>query len=147
MVVTLGSDRWPFRRLVERLRSIIPDGVDVLWQTGPTPVDDLGIDAHRYVPAGELATAMAEADVVVSHGGCGSALMALRAGRVPVLVARDPLHGEVVDGHQRPFMHELAVQGLAVAREVDALSLDDLHDAASRSVRRRDDLPMLRLAR
>src|SRR5205823_6246401 len=74
IVVTLGSGLHSFRRLVERLVAIIPYGVEVLWQTGSTPVGDLAIKAQPIVPADVLDRAIRHADAVIAHAGCGSAL-------------------------------------------------------------------------
>jgi len=145
VVVTLGSVEQSFRRLLERLSAILPPGVEVLWQTGHTPTAGLALDARPYVPAAELDRAMQEADVVVAHGGCGSALGALRAGRYPVLVPRDHRLGELVDGHQRELARWLAGRDLALERPADALRFADLEAAASRRVIR-TPAPPFRLA-
>jgi len=147
IVVTLGSDRWTFRPLVDRLLELLPDDADVLWQTGPTPVLDLAIRATPYLPAEQLEVAISEADLVISHAGCGTTLTALRAGRRPLLVPRDPTRGEVVDDHQRIFARSLDEAGLAVAREVDQLQLADLHEAAAFEVYRSAAPPPLELGR
>jgi UDP-N-acetylglucosamine--N-acetylmuramyl-(pentapeptide) pyrophosphoryl-undecaprenol N-acetylglucosamine transferase len=144
VVVTVGMER-SFRRLIERVSAILPAGIEVLWQTGPTPVDDLAIDATPFVPAAALARAMAEADVVISHAGCGSALMALGSGRFPVLVARDPGLGEVVDRHQMQIADWLRSQQLALQRSIETLTFADLETAAARVVRRSSDPPPFEL--
>jgi UDP-N-acetylglucosamine--N-acetylmuramyl-(pentapeptide) pyrophosphoryl-undecaprenol N-acetylglucosamine transferase len=147
VVVTLGSDRWTFRPLIDRLLELLPDDADILWQTGPTPVHDLPIRAVPYLPAEQLAAAIGRADLVVSHAGCGTTLTALRAGRRPVLVPRDPTRGEVIDDHQRIFARSLAESGLVVAREVDQLRLADLQEAAASEVRRSAAPPPIELGR
>ena len=145
MVVTLGMERG-FRRLLERLVAIIPAGIEVLWQTGHTPVEGLGIAAHRFVHAATLADAMGQADVVVAHAGCGSALTALKAGKCPVLVPRDPGWGEVVDSHQADIAGWLGAKGLALSRPAEALNFADLERASARAVVRSAALPAFRLA-
>jgi len=144
--VTVGTDK-PFRRLVEAAAAILPDDVDVLWQTGHTPLDGLDIDARPFVPAAELEQAMRDTDVVIAHAGCGSALSALSAGKYPVLVPRDPDHGEVVDRHQIEIARWLAECGLALTCEPDELSPDKLEAAASRAVQGRSDPPPFQLSR
>ncbi|MCP5026037.1 MAG: glycosyl transferase family 28 [Actinomycetia bacterium] len=135
VVVTVGTMRkYGFRSLIERVLSILPDGVDVIWQTGETIVSDLPIEGRRLIPADELARAMAEADVVIGHAGCGTAIDALEAGRLPILVPRRAARGEHVDDHQAQMAAMLANMGLAFSREVDQLGLDDLEMAASRQV-------------
>ena len=52
MVVSLGTQEcYGFRRMLERLVPIVPVGTDVLWQTGSTDVEGLGIEARAKVPA------------------------------------------------------------------------------------------------
>jgi UDP-N-acetylglucosamine--N-acetylmuramyl-(pentapeptide) pyrophosphoryl-undecaprenol N-acetylglucosamine transferase len=144
VVVTVGMER-SFRRLIERVAHILPPDVEVLWQTGPTPIEGLGLEARPFVAASGLDQAMREADVVVAHAGCGSALAALRAGRYPVLVPRDPHHGEVVDVHQIEIARWLGQQDLAMARTPDDLTFADLEAAAARAVVRASDPPQFHL--
>jgi UDP-N-acetylglucosamine--N-acetylmuramyl-(pentapeptide) pyrophosphoryl-undecaprenol N-acetylglucosamine transferase len=147
VVVTLGtSAMYGFRRLVERVASILPPGTDVTWQTGVTDVGGLGIPARPFIPAEELDRAIREADVVVTHAGTGSALSALEAGRCPVLVPRRRGARENVDDHQELLSAELARRGLAVDARADTLTLADLVTAMERRVGRRPDPPPLRLA-
>lgn len=135
MVVSVGTQEgYGFRRLVERLASLVPAGTEVLWQTGCTDVEGLGIDGRVSVPSAEMASAIAESDVVVAHAGTGIALMALENGKFPVLVPRRALHGEHVDNHQLAIALDLSLRDLCVSREADRLKLADLHYAAARSV-------------
>lgn len=145
VVVTVGMER-PFRRLIERAVGLLPADLEVLWQTGPTPVDDLPIEARPFVAAGELDRAMHDADLVIAHAGCGSAIAALGAGKLPILVARDPAHGEVVDGHQREIASWLDDLGLAIGRTPETLGIEDIERAATGAVRRRRNPPLFRLA-
>jgi len=156
-VVTLGTaQEFPFRRLLETLAPVLGPGgaleatagepVQTLWQTGGTPVDGLGIRARAWLAADELARSLAEADVVVTHAGVGSALAALLAGRCPVLVPREVGRGEVGDDHQQQLARELSDRGLAIHRRVDQLTVDDLLLAASRRVVRVDRPPTFELS-
>jgi UDP-N-acetylglucosamine--N-acetylmuramyl-(pentapeptide) pyrophosphoryl-undecaprenol N-acetylglucosamine transferase len=131
VVVTLGTmEDYPFRRLVERALAVLPPGVEVLWQTGCTDVSDLPIDGRVQLPAHELQEAVANADAVIAHAGCGSALAALEAGKMPVLIPRLATHGENVDDHQMHLVQELGRRQLAVVRSVEELTLEDLELAA-----------------
>jgi UDP-N-acetylglucosamine--N-acetylmuramyl-(pentapeptide) pyrophosphoryl-undecaprenol N-acetylglucosamine transferase len=147
VVVTLGtSTLYGFRRLVERMIAILPEGVEVVWQTGVTDVSGLAIASRPYVPAAELDQAICDADVIVTHAGTGSALSALEAGRCPVLVPRRRSDGENVDDHQELLAADLARRGLAVDARVETLSLADLETAMRRRVVARPDAPPLRLS-
>jgi UDP-N-acetylglucosamine transferase subunit ALG13 len=135
LVVSVGSSEfYGFRRLIERMVAIVPPGVEVLWQTGRTAVDDLAIAARPTVPGQELESALADADAVVCHCGTGSALSALEAGRCPVLVPRRPDLGEIVDDHQEQIGRYLSAQSLGISKPAEALTFDDVETAASRRV-------------
>lgn len=146
VVVTLGTIRpYGFRRLVDRLLALLPSDVEVLWQTGATDVSDLPIEGRVAVPLSELEAAMGEADVVIAHAGTGTALTAFELGRCPVLVPRRARFGEHIDDHQFGTAAALAARGLAVHAEAEELTEQVLLAAASRTVRRVDDPPLLAL--
>jgi UDP-N-acetylglucosamine transferase subunit ALG13 len=135
MVVSLGTQAgYGFRRLLERLVPLVPDGAQVLWQTGCTDTGGLGIEGRAKVPSAEMSAAIAAADVVVAHAGTGIALMALENGRLPVLVPRRALHGEHVDDHQLTIALELCLRDLCISRDADSLKLADLTHAAAHRV-------------
>lgn len=142
VVVTVGTQRrYGFRRLIERLAALLPPEADVLWQTGATDVAGLGLDTRREVPSGELAAAMASADLVVGHAGTGTVVGCLQAGRCPLVVPRSAQHGEHIDDHQAQFARELTARGIAVARSVEDLDEEALLLAAAQRVRRTLQLP------
>jgi UDP-N-acetylglucosamine transferase subunit ALG13 len=157
VVVTVGIvTGYPFDRLIQRLGPLLaPDGelatatgrrVEVLWQTGPTPVDHLGIEANPTVPEPRLRSAIENADIVVSHAGTGSALVALTAGRLPVLASRSARHGESVDEHQAQLGTRLQELGLAIHRDADEIVVGDLVRAMRSRIRMRTDPPAFELA-
>jgi UDP-N-acetylglucosamine--N-acetylmuramyl-(pentapeptide) pyrophosphoryl-undecaprenol N-acetylglucosamine transferase len=144
IVVTLGTiGGFGFARLVKRLIGIIPAEVSVVWQVGSTDARELPIDGIVNLPSKKLDEEMKRADVVVAHAGVGSALAALDAGRCPVLVPREHVHGEHVDDHQKLIAAALDRRGLAIHRSVESLTYDDLKHAASQAVRATADVPRL----
>jgi UDP-N-acetylglucosamine--N-acetylmuramyl-(pentapeptide) pyrophosphoryl-undecaprenol N-acetylglucosamine transferase len=134
VVVTLGTNPYGFRALLERLLAVLPATTEVLWQTGVTDAAGLPIRAHTILPAHELASAMRSADVVVAHAGIGSALAALAAEKVPVLVPRLHTRGEQSDDHQTRVAAELERRGMAIATSAEELDLETLRAAGGRRV-------------
>jgi len=141
-VVAVGTmDDYAFRRFFDALVPILRPGgllersqgfpVETLWQTGCTPTDGLDIEARPWVAASDLDAALAQADVVISHAGTGSALTTLAAGRLPILIPRDHARGEIGDGHQPLLARELNKRGIALHREPDTVTVDDLLEAAA----------------
>ncbi|MGI9605147.1 MAG: glycosyltransferase [Acidimicrobiales bacterium] len=137
LVVTVGTSRsFGYRRLLERLVSIVPHDVDVLWQTGSTDTDGLDIDSTPWMPHAQLAAAAEGADVVIAHAGGGSALTSLDAGRRPLLVPRKAASGDFNDDHQLEIAELLAERRLALVRDVEDLSWSDVVEAARWRVHR-----------
>jgi UDP-N-acetylglucosamine transferase subunit ALG13 len=132
IVVSLGIHKgFGFRRLLERLVQVIPEGVDVLWQVGHTDTSGMAIDAHVSLPPSELSRAMAESDVVVTHAGIGSVISALQAGKRPVVAPRRKRFKEHIDDHQAGIAIELDRRGLVSCADVDELQWADLVRATS----------------
>jgi len=158
VVVTAGTAaEFPFRRLIVALTKLLGPGgdletvagrpVEVLWQTGCTPVDDLPIHATPFLPAADLTAALIEADIVVSHAGTGSALASLAAGRFAVMTTRVAAFGEAGDNHQVELAEELAARGLALHRAPDAITSADLMATRSTAIRRLTEVPAFELRR
>lgn len=158
VVVTVGTAaEFPFRRLVMSVVDLLaPDGalqeetgrpVEVLWQTGCTPVGDLPIRATPFLAASDLHTALREADIVICHAGAGSVTAALGAGHAPVVMPRRIAYGEAGDDHQGELAAELQRRGLATWREADEVRVEDLLAALATSVRRTATLPEFGLVR
>jgi UDP-N-acetylglucosamine transferase subunit ALG13 len=147
VVVTLGThERYTFPRLLNHLVTLLPSDWDVLWQVGSTVIDKMPAGARKLVPITEMRQALAEADVVISHAGVGSALAAMQAGKRALYVPRRKAFGEHVDDHQVEMARELEGRKLVVAREAEEVSLADLETAAAWSVRASLGVAPFRLA-
>jgi UDP-N-acetylglucosamine--N-acetylmuramyl-(pentapeptide) pyrophosphoryl-undecaprenol N-acetylglucosamine transferase len=157
VVVTVGTAvEFPFPRLFRALSPLLAPGgeleqktgrpVDVLWQTGCSPVDDLPITPTPFLPAAELSAALSAADIVVSHAGTGSALANLAAGRFAVVVSRLAALGEAGDDHQQELAAELVARGLALYRDPEQITVDDLVATLSTTIRRVPDVPPFELS-
>lgn len=141
IVVALGTiEPYEFRRLVDHLIEVLPDDVDVVWQTGSTDVSDLPIDGRRSISSGEFEEAIVQADVVIAHAGTGTALTCLQLGKRPILVPRRATHDEHVDDHQEQTADYLAKINVAAAFEADDFDLGDLEAAAGWRIRHQRDL-------
>lgn len=157
VVVTVGTAaEFPFRRMLNALVPLLAaDGalaretgaeIDVLWQTGCTPVGGLGITARPFLPAAELDTELSRADLVISHAGAGLALASLSAGRAPLLLTRQAIHGEAGDDHQGELAAELTSRGLAAHACPDSVTGADVCDRLGAAVRSVAALPRFELA-
>lgn len=146
VLVTVGANQQTgFRRLIDELGKVIPSNANVFWQYGPTDVSDLRLNGAPTISSDEMARRMAAADVVISHAGTGSTLMALQNGSRPIVVPRRHSHGEHVDDHQSDLAAFLHDRGLAMVREVGAITVEDLYEASNYSVHIETDLEAVQL--
>jgi UDP-N-acetylglucosamine transferase subunit ALG13 len=134
IVVTVGVNGYGFGRLLDAVVRAAPEGAEILWQTGSTDVSNRDIAAVSTMTTKDLFRAMKRADVVIAHAGVGSAIMAMKAGKCPILVPRERAHHEHVDDHQHEIAATLARAGLALTCDPPGLDGDLLTEAARRQV-------------
>jgi UDP-N-acetylglucosamine--N-acetylmuramyl-(pentapeptide) pyrophosphoryl-undecaprenol N-acetylglucosamine transferase len=111
-----------------------------------TPEHGTAVD---FMSPQEFAERVAGAAVVVTHGGAGAIGTALRAGRRPLVFARDPTLGEHVDAHQRELVDRLAELGLVVPVLDGTVPAQDEaagHPRGAGALAELQDLPMVTAA-
>ena len=113
---SVGTDHHPFHRLVDwvdDLARTYPE-TRVVVQHGHSHAPEVA-EGHDFLSHEKLSSLMAEADVVVCHGGPGTIMDARSHGKVPVCVPRNPGLGEHVDGHQMRFVATIAAERIVTA--------------------------------
>lgn len=136
VLVLLGTMPFPFPRLVEQVLSAVEPlpSVELTWQAGSTHVPAGSGRVSQMLSAAALQEQVDAADVVVSHAGVGSSLLALSRGRRPVLLPRTAALGEHVDDHQMALCRTLGRRELALTPAT--ITSNDLVRAASSYVER-----------
>ena len=118
--VTVGTHQQPFERMLSAL-SDLPPG-DLVVQHGYAPAPRGVVRAAAFMSFGEMTEQFEAADVVVTHAGVGSILLAMRVGHTPIVVPRYKRLREHVDDHQVQLTRALADGG----RVIPAWGTDDL---------------------
>lgn len=109
--VTVGTHEQQFDRLVRAVDMLKADGTidePVFIQTGYSTYEPTRCEHSRFVPFKKMKEMMAEADVVITHGGPSSFIEAMAAGKVPVVVPRRGDLAEHVNDHQVDFVRIVA---------------------------------------
>jgi UDP-N-acetylglucosamine--N-acetylmuramyl-(pentapeptide) pyrophosphoryl-undecaprenol N-acetylglucosamine transferase len=116
VLVTVGTMRFPFTRLVRLVRPFLPNGARTTWQIGSSASPPPSSQDHvvATMPAEDLHSAMAGADVIITHAGVGTCLEALSLGHRPIVLPRLAQHGEHVDDHQVELVESLLERSLAI---------------------------------
>lgn len=144
VVVMLGTERFPFTRALKAVEAALPADFEVLWQVGHTPPSDLPGRVRAWIPNEQLEAAVRQADLIITHAGVGSVMMALRAGRHPLIIPRLADRGEHVDDHQVDLATHLEARKLATVASPAADLAALLARCANRETVRVPG-PMLRL--
>lgn len=131
VLVTVGTDHHPFNRLVEwadRWLINAEQSVRCQVQYGTSRPPHVADGQPKFAHA-ELQQLVAEAHVVVCHGGPGTIMDCRQAGLTPIVVPRRHGLGEHVDDHQVAFAGRFAELGFIQLAEHE-VRLRELIDSA-----------------
>lgn len=109
--VTVGTHEQQFDRLVRAVDELKGNGAidePVFVQTGYCTYEPTHCKHLKFVPFKQMKEYMAQADVVITHGGPSSFIEAMAAGKTPVVVPRRGDLGEHVNDHQADFVRIVA---------------------------------------
>lgn len=131
--VTVGTHEQQFDRLVKAvddLRAARTIDEPVYIQTGYSIYEPAHCKHSKFVPFRRMKEMMANADVVITHGGPSSFIEAMATGKVPVVVPRRGDLGEHVNDHQADFVRIVAERQGGI---VPVYDVADLPEAITRA--------------
>ena len=109
--VTVGTHEQPFNRLIDAVDVLRRTGVidePVIIQTGFSTYEPQHCEWHKLLPYSEMMEKVAEARIVITHGGPASFIMPLQIGKIPIVVPRQLQFNEHVNDHQVDFTKAVA---------------------------------------
>jgi UDP-N-acetylglucosamine transferase subunit ALG13 len=108
--LTVGTDHHPFDRIVRWLDAWLAEGAEdrvrCLVQHGASVPSALA-PSREFLTYDEMDEAIRAAAVIISHAGPATIMMAVEAGKVPIVVPRMRALREHVDDHQVLFAQRL----------------------------------------
>lgn len=136
--VTVGTQSFPFDRLLEMMDHLTGEGVlqgEVFAQTGNSSYAPKNYRYTDFLAPEDYDRAMEEADLIIAHAGVGTIMSALSKGKKLIVVPRDQHFREHVDDHQYEIAEEFAREGyLLCAKDRTELSaaLAEIHSITFR---------------
>lgn len=122
--VTLGSQKFQFNRLLKKVDELIESGAitePVFAQTGASDYVPRHYAFQPFLDRETFADHMARCDTVITHGGTGAIIGAVKNGKKVIAVPRLARYGEHVDDHQ--------LQLIGQFRDLNLIcSCDDVED-------------------
>lgn len=128
ILVTLGTQDKSFKRLIEAVDEQIKGGKikeKVVVQAGSTKYESSNMDIFDLVSPRELDKLMKQARIIITHGGVGSILGALKYDKPVIAAARLSKYGEHTNDHQLQIIDEFEREGYILALH-DFNRLNDL---------------------
>lgn len=127
--VTVGTHEQPFNRLIQKIDELKKDGTiqdDVMIQTGFSTYEPKYCQWSKLIPYKQMIKNVADARIVITHGGPASFIMPLQIGKTPIVVPRQHQFNEHVNDHQIEFARNVAQRMGTIIPVEDINTLGDI---------------------
>jgi len=111
---TVGTHTQSFNRLLEEIDKLAARGKlkeKVVAQIGHSTYEPKNIEWFRFTTPNEFKKLCRKANIIVTHSGAGSTIVALSSNKSVVMVPRLKKFGECVDNHQLQLTKKLEEEG------------------------------------
>ena len=127
--MTVGTHEQPFNRLIQKIDELKKDGIineDVIIQTGFSTYEPKYCQWSKLIPYQQMVKNVADARIVITHGGPASFIMPLQIGKTPIVVPRQHQFNEHVNNHQVEFARNVAQRMGTIIPVEDINTLGDI---------------------
>ena len=127
--VTVGTHEQPFNRLIQKIDELKNDGIiqeDVMIQTGFSTYEPKNCQWSKWIPYQQMVQNVADARIVITHGGPASFMMPLQIGKTPIVVPRRHPFNEHVNDHQVEFARNVSKRMGTIIDVEDVETLGDV---------------------
>lgn len=125
--VCVGSREYQFNRLLIKLDNLIEKEIikeEVVAQIGESDYIPKQYKYFRYIPQDQFEQYIEKSRIVISHGGTGSIILALKKDKNVIGVTRLRKYGEHINDHQVQFVEELSNEKYIYGvKEMDELEI------------------------
>lgn len=125
--ITLGSQKFQFNRLLIAVDDLVKKQVikdEVFAQTGYSDYEPQYFQYKQFLDRVEFTEVIRRADIVITHGGTGAIIGAVKQGKKVIAVPRMEKYGEHVDDHQLQLIEQFISMNL-IASCNDCHELED----------------------
>ena len=112
--VTLGTQDKEFTRLLEAIDREIENGTikdKVVVQAGLTKYESKNMEIFDLIPQDKFDEYIKKSDLIITHGGAGSILTAVKNNKKIIAAARLERYNEHTNDHQKQIVKEFSEQG------------------------------------
>lgn len=113
--IILGSQKFQFNRLLKEVDKLIEEGIlkdEVFAQIGYSDYKPTNFDFKDFLDKDDFTFMLQKANLVITHGGTGAIIGAVKKGKKVIVVPRLSKYGEHVDDHQIQLIKEFEGMGI-----------------------------------
>lgn len=117
ILILLGTSIYEFNRLLNEVQRCIDNGVinqEIIVQAGGTKFTSEQMKIFDLIAEDELEELMKKSDVIITHGGVGSIVSAVKLRKKVIAVPRLQKYGEVANDHQIQIINNFAKEGFII---------------------------------
>ena len=122
--VTLGTQKEPFTRLLDYIENSHANQ-KIIVQSGYTKYTSTRMQILDFITPEQMQEYIQKADIIITHGGTGSILTALKANKKIIACARLKKYNEHVDDHQKELIKTF-IKDKYILELSERNNLDDL---------------------
>lgn len=134
--ITLGSQKFQFNRLLEAVDDLCEKGIvesqDVFAQIGYSDYLPQKFNYKKFLDRDEFSKEMDNAQIVITHGGTGAIIGAVKKRKKVIAVPRLAKYGEHVDDHQLQLIEQFNELNLICACQ-DVSKLENALDTVQKT--------------
>lgn len=126
--VTLGSQKFQFNRLLKKLDNLVKNSKikeEIFAQIGYSDYKPQNYKYKDFVDRDQFKDIMSKSDIVITHGGTGAIITAVKQEKKVIAMPRLAKYGEHVDDHQIQIVKEFEDSGIIKA----VYDIEDLEKA------------------
>lgn len=107
--ITLGSQKFQFDRLLKKVDDLVEQGIisdKIIAQIGASEYIPKHYEYVKFMDREKFAETIDQCSVVITHGGTGVIIGAVKKGKKVIAVPRLAQYGEHVDDHQLQLLQQ-----------------------------------------
>ena len=115
--ITLGSQKFQFNRLLKEIDQLIDEEIikeEVFAQIGYSDYLPRNYEYKQFMDRDQFNDYIDQSDLVVTHGGTGAIMGAIKKGKKVIAIPRLSKYGEHVDDHQLQIINEFEQMNLII---------------------------------
>lgn len=113
--ITLGSQKFQFNRILKKIDELIEKDIikeEVFAQIGYSDYRPINYKYEDFLDREKFSKLMKSSTLVITHGGTGAIITAVKAGKKVIAVPRLAQYGEHVDDHQLQLLKQFDGMGI-----------------------------------